>query len=270
MYAEKQKQLVRELESVAATKLFVHSDSFKTLQLIKISTKKRDILSQHIQLLQKLVDDDGLILPAFSYQFPRSRSYDLQATRSEVGHISEFFRTEVASWRTIDPMFSVCGTGSAPDCEQAEDVSSFDESSFFSTLVADNAHILFYGANIRSATILHHAEFLAKASYRYWKRFDGHLISEGDVSPLALSSHFRPMGKYLDYHWEKIEADLLNAGLLKQYGTNVSGINAKDLVDFWCHKMSKDHLYLLDDESREWVEPTLERLGRAFTKEDFE
>lgn len=269
MYVDKQKQLIRELEAVAAKKLFVHSDSFKTLQLIKTSTKKQDILSQHIQLLNFLVEKDGLMLPAFSYQFPGSRLYDLEDTPSEVGHISEFFRTNVATWRTSDPMFSVCGTGEVVDCNRSH-VSSFGEDSFFAQLVADNAHVLFYGANIQSATILHHAEFLSKISYRYWKDFNGQLVDNGCTLPMKLTSHFRPMGKHLDYHWERIEADLTEVGILKRYNPCVSGVDARVLVDFWCQKMAEDHLYFLDDMSRNWVEPMLDSLGREFSKEDFE
>ncbi|KQB09443.1 AAC(3) family N-acetyltransferase [Vibrio metoecus] len=269
MYLEKQKELIKELEAVAAKKLFVHSGSLKTRHLVKKSKDRQEILSQHVALLSSLVEENGLFIPTFSYQFPKTRLFDVKNTPSEIGRISEYFRANIADWRTPDPMFSVCGTGPEPRCSRSQ-VSPFGEHSFFADLVKNEGHLLFYGAGIESITIMHYAEFLSDVSYRYWKEFDGHLIDGDTRTELNFTAHFRPMGRHLDYQWDKIESDLINVGILERYNSNVFGMNAKALVDFWCQKMSEDPLYLLDKESRIWVEPMLDSLGRAFTKEDFE
>ncbi|MFT5814791.1 MAG: aminoglycoside N3'-acetyltransferase [Psychroserpens sp.] len=269
MYKEKQAGLIKQFEGINASKIFVHSDSFKTLQLIKIRPNKNEILEGHVKLLESLVDTDGLILPAFNYQFPKEKVFDLYNTKSEVGHIPEFYRSKVSTWRNHDPMFSVCGTGDSPIKNKAE-ICPFDDESIFSHLVRDNGHIIFYGASIKSATIIHYAEFLSNVAYRYWKKFNGELIVDNEKNKLTLNSHFRPIRRHLDYNWSKIKSELEAEGILKHYNPTVMGVDAKMLMDFWCNKLSYDHLYLLDDVSRAWVEPMLEYLGRPFLAKDFE
>lgn len=269
MYKEKQKQLVKKFKMLNASKVLVHSDSFRTLQLIKVRPNRNKILESHIKLLTSLVDTDGLILPAFNYQFPKEKVFDLNITKSEVGHISEFYRSKVATWRTHDPMFSVCGTGKNP-LQYSTEVYSFNKQSIFSHLVKENGYILFYGAPIESATIIHYAEFLSNVAYRYWKKFKGELIDNNARSKLILNSHFRPMGRKLDYDWIKIKHDLESQGIIKHFTPTVMAINAKQLVEYWSHKLSSDHLYFLNTESRAWVEPMLGQLSRPFLATDFE
>lgn len=270
MYREKQKALIKSLEKVDATKLFVHSDCLKTMPLIRISAKKNEILAQHIKLLQALVVEDGLICPTFNYTFPSSRMFDLDKTQSQVGHISEFYRTEISTWRTVDPMFSSCGTGANPFNSNHNKVCPFSDESVFSHLVGGNGHVLFYGASLNSATIIHYAEYISEVKYRYWKQFKGSLFVKNKKSELTLNSHFRPMGKSLDYDWGKIKEELLVEGILKIYNSSVMGLDAKQLIDFWSGKLADNHLYFLDNLSKSWVEPMLEKLGRSFLASDFE
>ena len=106
--------------------------------------------------------------------------------------------------------------------------------------------------------------------YRYWKKFHGKIIHNGKQSNITLNSHFRPMGMHLDYDWNNIMTDLCNEGILHKFNSNIMVIDANKLVHFWCEKLSDNHLYLLDEESRKWVEPKLELLGRSFISQDFE
>ena len=270
MYNAKQTELIKKLEAIDANKLLVHSDSAKTLSLIKVIPNKRAILRAHIKLLESLVRTDGLILPAFNYNFPQDQVFDLSNTKSEVGHISEYYRSEVATWRSMDPMFSVCGKGVNPIKNNYGEVCSFGENSIFSNLVKNKGYVLFYGASIKSATILHHAEFLSDVGYRYWKKINGEVVVNDETEKIILNSHFRPHGHHLDYNWRKIRIELESEGILQNINSVVMGADAKEMVDFWCSKLAGDHLYFLDDLSKTWVAPLLERLGRPFLVTDFE
>jgi len=81
------------------------------------------------------------------------------------------------------------------------------------------------------------------------------------------------MDKNLDYNWTRLENDLKENNLIKYFderATKIKIIRVIDLVDFWMMKMKKDPLYFLDDESKIWVEPLLNKLGRPFLITDFE
>lgn len=249
--------------------LFVHSNSMETLPLIKVSASKDAILNAHIELLHKIVNIDKLLVPTFNYQFPKDRVFDVEKTPSEVGQISEFYRDKYASWRNYDPMFSVSGAGRSL-VKESEIQCPFDDDSIFSFLVDNDAYILFYGTKMNTATMIHHVEYKVGVQYRYWKSFEGILNNRNGSSKLVLYSHFRAMGRHLDYDWPRLESDLEQEGLIQHHFKTVFGCKAKSLVDFWMSKLSDDPFYLLDPESRTWVMPMLESLGRGFLQSDFE
>ncbi|WP_418357377.1 AAC(3) family N-acetyltransferase [Shewanella basaltis] len=269
MFQKKQTQFLNSFEHLDLGPLLVHSDAMKTIPLIKISPSKEAILNGHIELLHKIVPSEDLLIPTFSYQFPKTRLFDLDNTPSEVGHISEFYLNNFKTWRSNDPMFSISGTGRSLATE-TEVQSPFDNQSVFANLVKSNGYILFYGAEFSSATIIHHVEYKVGVKYRYWKKFEG-LRQHGEISKkVILNSHFRPMNMYLEYDWPRLTSDLFEEKILNQHFFSVIGCNAKNLIDFWLSKLKDDALYLLNDESRNWVEPMLEKLGRGFIKTDFE
>lgn len=269
MFQKKQTQFLNSFENLDLGLLFVHSNAMKTMPLIKVYPSKEAILNEHIELLYKIVPDEDLLVPTFSYQFPKTRLFDLDNTPSEVGHISEFYRSNFASWRSNDPMFSVSGAG-IPLVTEDEIQCPFDNSSVFSHLSDSNGYVLFYGAEFSSATIIHHVEYKADVKYRYWKTFEGTRRQSGLSKKVTLKSHFRPMGKHLDYDWPRLISDLFEANILNRHFSSVIGCHAQQLIEFWLSKLKIDPFYLLDSESRNWIEPMLNGLGRGFIQSDFE
>lgn len=269
MFQTKQTEFLNSFDCLDLGPTLVHSNAMKTMPLIKVSPSREAILNGHVELLHKIASSENLLVPTFNYQFPKTRLFDLDNTPSEVGHISEFYRHNIASWRSHDPMFSISGSGT-PFIKDTEIQCSFDNNSIFSHLSKNNGYVLFYGADFSSATIIHHVEFKAGVAYRYWKSFDG-MCKQGDsLNKVILRSHFRPMGRHLDYDWPRLTSDLFEANILNQHFSSVIGCYAKHLIDFWLSKLESDPLYLLDTESRNWVEPMLSELGRGFIQSDFE
>jgi len=81
------------------------------------------------------------------------------------------------------------------------------------------------------------------------------------------------MGKHLDYAWDKLRKDLTDNQISFEYvknNTRVTLIKIKELVDFWLKKLHEDKFYLLDDKSKDWIIPQIEKLGRPFILTDFE
>ncbi|WP_335923449.1 AAC(3) family N-acetyltransferase [Shewanella chilikensis] len=269
MFQKKQTQFLNSFEHLDLGLLFVHSNAMKTLPLINVSPSKEAILNEHIELLHKIVPNEYLLVPTFSYQFPKTLLFDLDNTPSEVGHISEFYRNNFASWRSNDPMFSVSGAGHNLATEN-EIQCPFGNSSVFSKISDSNGYILFYGADFSSATIIHHIEYKAGVKYRYWKTFEGIRRQSGLSKKVTLKSHFRPMGKHLDYDWPRLISDLFEVSILNLHFSSVIGCNAQKLIEFWLSKLETDPFYLLDTKSRNWIEPMLNDLGRGFIQSDFE
>lgn len=166
-------------------------------------------------------------------------------------------------------MFPVSGSGHSLSIE-TEMQCPFGDESIFANLVDNNGYVLFYGTGFSCATIIHYAEFKSGVGYRYWKDFEGIRVQRDITKKVTLKSHFRPMGMHLDYDWDRLLSDLFEAKIINQHFASVIGCYAKQLVDFWVEKLKSDPLYLLDNESRAWVEPMLDKLGRGFIKSDFE
>ena len=86
-------------------------------------------------------------------------------------------------------------------------------SGVFSRLIGSNSGIL-YGADVRAATLIHYVEAMLSVPYRYEKKFTGKVSIDGIIKDLEYISHFRPMGYYLDYDWDRIKADLIRNDLV--------------------------------------------------------
>ena len=96
----------------------------------------------------------------------------------------------------------------------------------------------------------------------------------GSLPPeVVLLYHVRPWGMGLDYDHPKILSDLADAGACWSWTPGPLQFviaSSRDLVKYWTEKLAADPLYLLDSQSRSWVEPMLEKLGRRFELEHFE
>ncbi|MDD4438228.1 MAG: AAC(3) family N-acetyltransferase [Tissierellia bacterium] len=213
-------------------------------------------------------------MPVFNYNFPRSKIFNVQSDVSEIGVINEHFRKSYANWQTPIPIFSFAGTGTYPVINENDEIDPFDEKSIFGYLHNNNSLIMYYGAMFSSTTFIHYVERVSGLlSYRYDKYFNGKIITKDCEKDICLKYHVRPMGKEFNYDWIRLENDLINEGLLNCYkepGTIIKIIRADILYNFWIYKITKDRLYFLDKESKMWIEPLLDKLGRSFLLSDFE
>jgi len=213
-------------------------------------------------------------MPAFNYDFPRTKTFNVAADPSQVGPISEQFRVSASEWRTGIPIFSATGTGAAPSTIWGEGVDPFNTESLFARLVEADGTILYYGDTFHYNTIVHYAERGAGGPpYRYDKLFGGTVITpNGAQLEGSLKYHVRPLGMGLDYDWPGILGRAVACGAcvrLEGY-PEILAARAATLTDFLVEEMTTDPLRLLDHETRRWVEPALQQLGRRFVMDDFE
>lgn len=256
--------------------LLVHANIMYAMKAVPLSSDINSLLSSHISALESCAAFRPLWFPAFNYNFPKTKRYDLELSPSEVGQLSEFARTHWADWRTNVPIFSICGKGKKPNVDSQAVINPFSDHSVFAELVNRDGVVLLYGTGITSSTIIHHVEAMAENGvlYRYDKRFIGTLIdSDGQDKEIVLENHVRPWDQYLEYDWDKIERDLSAENILyriKDGASYATVFSAKCFCDHLLKCMQEDPYYLLDTKSRLWVEPFVNNLGRRLQQSDFE
>lgn len=161
-----------------------------------------------------------------------------------------------------------------PGVSWGENTDAFGEDSLFARLVEGDGVILYYGDTFAYNTIVHYAERKSGGpAYRYDKLFSGRVVTgDGASIPGSLRYHVRPMGTDLDYDWARLLESAVEAGVCRRVeGTpEVQGSSARALADFWIAELASDPLALLDEKTRAWVEPKLQKLGRRFVIADFE
>jgi aminoglycoside 3-N-acetyltransferase len=262
------------LSRLGSGPVFDHSDPFRAAPLVKKTRDRAAFLRSHLELLEWATKGTHMWMPAFNYDFPRTKIFNIEHDPAQLGPIPEEFRTSGSEWRTPIPIFSVTGTGENPGIEWGERTDPFGDKSLFAKLIEREGVILYYGDTFHYNTIVHYAERKAGGPvYRYDKIFPGTVIYSDDRRvDGSLNYHVRPLGSGLDYDWPRIHKRALDTGACVQSidYPQIFAARAETLVDFFVDEMNDDPLALLNDETREWVEPALDRLGRRFELADFE
>lgn len=262
------------LQQLGDGPVFVHSDPFRTARLVQRCRDRAQFLTAHVRLLRDFAEGRDLWLPAFNYDFPKTRVFDVVADEAHLGPLPEHFRTTASEWRTAMPIFSVAGIGANPLLKWGDDTDPFDASGIFAKLADSDGVILYYGDTFSFNTIIHYAERRAGGpAYRYDKLFPGRVVMRDGTSVRgSLCYHVRPFGTGLDYDWPGLLAAALAAGVCRRVDGHpeLLAASARGLCDLWVSELKSDPLALLDKRTRLWVEPALDDLGRRFMIGDFE
>jgi aminoglycoside 3-N-acetyltransferase len=256
--------------------LIVHSDVMYAMKAVKLASNVTDLLNAHIDALEYCASSRSLLFPTFNYQFPRTKLYCLKSTESEVGKLGEFARTHWADWRTDVPMYNFCGKGQKINLLHDKIINPFGENSVFAEVTNNDGVVLMYGTSVARSTIIHYIEHMIEGGplYRYDKEFHGVVKDENGVKKsITLINHVRPLVKHLAYDWDKIEQDLLADNILipiKDGASFAFVYSAKKILDYVIRRIESDPFYLIDDESKVWAVPMIEKLERRLHLSDFE
>lgn len=130
-------------------------------------------------LVQTIIDYLGsegtLVAPTFNFDFCTGMAFDRWQTPSKnMGVLSEAIRTWPRAMRSCHPMQSVAAVGRlAGKICKPDTFSSFAPGGPFEVMLKADAKLLFLGATIQAASMIHYAEEKLKVPYRYWKKFSG-------------------------------------------------------------------------------------------------
>ncbi len=194
--------------------IFVHSD---ISVFGKLCTSDRDFLLKTVyEAIKDSVGDNGtIIMPTFTYSFCNGEIYDIVATPSTVGILTEYFRKQSDVYRTIHPIFSVGVWGKHRDTFMDISKDSFGQDSVFGKLHKLKGKIIFLGAPFQSCTYIHYIEQMHGIPYRYMKTFDGE-IQKGDVKYRDKSTFFVRNEENVIFETNRLEEYLLENGFMKE------------------------------------------------------
>ena len=134
----------------------------------------------HDAFMDVLGDEGTLIVPTFSYSFPKNLRFDVEKTAAEeMGVFSEWIRTHPDSKRTVDPILSVAAIGNKAE-ELTHKVSNecFGENSFWDRFYKADGIICNLNFDAGS-TFVHYVEKSIGVPYRYDKMFPGVISQDG-------------------------------------------------------------------------------------------
>ena len=220
--------------------------------------------------------------PTFNYQYCKTLKTSIDA-KSELNKTSEFFRKNLAKWRSIDPIFSFCGNYKKK-IKFKNKLRSFDRNSAIQDIIDDDGYYFFCGTPISFLTPgIHYLENIINTRYRYDKIFSGTIKVKNRFKKIDYTYKVWPMYKKLNnnyqlsnanYDAKKINNDLIKAGVMKVFlkksNRYIMYCKAKRFNNFLKKKIKNDELYPLDRNTKLWIKPLLKRLGRPFEKIDFE
>ncbi|MCV3336731.1 AAC(3) family N-acetyltransferase [Campylobacter sp. RKI_CA19_01121] len=191
-----------------------------------------------------------MIMPTFTYSFCKNQVYNKLQSKSTMGALSEFFRTQENVTRTNDPIFSFAIKGERKQYFLKNTTSCFGENSVYDMLAKENGKIILFGTEESGYTFSHFIEEKIQVPYRYYKTFSGKIIDENN------QSYNRDIKYYVrDTSKNKSKLLLYNQIALLQLTNNfkkitfanshIISINAKQWLDDFSSLIQKDYYILV-------------------------
>lgn len=122
-----------------------------------------------------------LVFPGFSYSFANHETYDVRRSRTSMGALNEYIRTQPGVVRSLDPLLSLLVVGKRTDlAEGGPGDHSFGPDSGFARLhQTGGVKFLFFGADFAEYfTYIHYIEKVMDVPYRFDMSFTGTIIDE--------------------------------------------------------------------------------------------
>lgn len=132
-------------------------------------------------IMEALGESGTLVVPTFTYSFPRKKIFDPETTASEMGAFAEWIRLHKLSHRSDDPCYSVAAIGArAEEFTKCVPQNSFGPDSFFDRFYKAGGKILNLNFDAGS-TFIHYIERCLMVPYRFDKTFHGLLSKRGEL-----------------------------------------------------------------------------------------
>lgn len=135
--------------------------------------------------MARLGDKGTLVVPTFTYSFPRKQVFDPFDSPSAMGVFAEWVRCHSDSIRSEDPCYSVAAIGGdASSLVSNVPQNSFGDDSFFDRFYQADGKVLNLNFDAGS-TFIHYVERKLNVQYRFDKTFNGLITKNGVNHPAA-------------------------------------------------------------------------------------
>jgi len=188
----------------------------------------------HDAIRARLGPEGTLIVPTFTYSCSEPGSvFDVDATPSEVGRFTEWFRTERAEHRSSHPLFSLAGAGlHAVALLDVDGGDAFGPSSPFGRFADDDVRIVSLGLRFHEpVTYVHHLEHCSGSPHRFHKVIDARVVRGGQVVDRQWVAFVRRNRDGVFNRIEPLEDALRRDGLLATAEWNGRESGAADVRD---------------------------------------
>ena len=204
-----------------------------------------------------LGDEGTLVLPTFTYSFPRGEVYDPHNTPSSCGVFTEMLRRDPRALRSLDPSYSVAAIGRrARELTQDAPQNSFADNCFFERFLAADGIICNLNFDAGS-TFIHYVERRLQVPYRYDKAFRGTLLEHGTPRPWRNVIHVMDLGNELTLaEFEPFDRLAREQGVARSAPVGrgaVVGLRARDTFELLAHTLPR----------RPWLLTLAEKRGQA-------
>ncbi len=134
-------------------------------------------------LMRRLGGDGTLVVPAFTYSFPRRQVFDPADPVAEMGAFAEWLRQHQDARRSRDPCYSVVAVGAQAEALTTRaPENSFAPDGFFGRFLDADGMVLNLNFDAGS-TFLHYLERQLGVPYRFDKTFEGHIREHEEIRP---------------------------------------------------------------------------------------
>ena len=215
-----------------------------------------EVTRQILQALESF-SPRAIIVPTLTMiGFLKSGIYHSNYSKSEEGRFSEEVRTNFATYRTPDPMYSVCEVGSLIKNKEGIDYSkTYGEGTLSRFLLEENAVILNINLGNDIRIMSHDAEFQAGVAYRETRQVLGEVytdeITHQSVKYECFIRRIDPFGREVpDYNRTNVRACMEKKASFGSHiveGIEVNWIPASDAFDSIMSELTDDPLYLVKE-----------------------
>lgn len=135
--------------------------------------------------LDVIGEEGTLVVPTFTYSFPKQQPFNPDHTPSDCGVFTEMLRRHPGACRSCDPIFSVAALGRlAKELTANVPLECFGKDSFWDRFLRQEGIICNLNFDAGS-TFIHYVERCLNVPYRYDKLFTGVLIKNNRASKSA-------------------------------------------------------------------------------------
>ena len=247
---------VRSLnDDIGDSPLIIHNNFSKIIhQFPELIIRPREkILENIIYILRTNLFCENIFIPTFNYEYTKSRIYNINKCKGQLGSLSEYLTKNFSAYRTHVPVFNHVDITFNHDCFNPEYRidKSFGKESFYDWFTNKNGNIIFWGCDIQNTnTYIHHIEAMSGISYRFKKLFPGEVIIDQKKFPLNFEYFVRSL-KYQYEYKDQGKSILSENNILKNYRHyNLNFYNSKSALGCISQKISENSYCLFSVNSK--------------------